>query len=190
MKTARACVVLLIAVFVLACSNKGPSPEVQAEGEAREAFARATALDAGARGALLVASRPDVLFEEGFSIVSYDPPNDYRNPAFRWMGQRGHVRLRGHADRPMTLKLTGWLHEKVIRTKAVVTLYLDGQLLHEVGAVENGHWWATVAVPPRMLHGSAWADLIIAVSAVSFHWSDPPALQVVVLSTLEWLETP
>jgi hypothetical protein len=191
MKTllARA-VVLLFVAFALACSNKGPKPEVQAENDAREAVGRAAVIDADGGRALAIGSRNNVLFEEGFSNVSYDPPNDFRNAAFRWMGQRGHVRLHVKGDRPMKLKVRGWLHEKVIRAKGVVTLYLNGELLYTTHAVEYEHWTVDIVVPTTMQHGPGWLDLILSVSAVAFHWSEPPALQVVVLNELEWSEMP
>lgn len=185
---AAAALLALAPLAGLSCSSKAPRPEVEAENASREAHGR-TAVEAEDAGrALGIGSRNDVLFEEGFSIVSYDPPNDYRNGAFRWMGQRGHVRLRGHGDHAMSLTLKGWLHELVIRAKGVVTVYLDGIRLFDTGAVEMGHWQAEVVVPSAILHGRGWSDLIITVSAVAFHWSEPPALQVVVLNALDWSE--
>lgn len=178
-----------IAALALGCSSKKPSPEVQAEATMREAFARAAAEDAGSGLARLVSSRNDVLFDEGFGVVSYDPPNDYRNPPFRWFGQRSHVRLHEHAGHAMSLELRGWLNEDVIRSKAVVTLYLNGVRLFDTGPVEKNHWTANYVVPAAMLR-TGWNDLVITLSAVGFHWSDPPTLAVAVLNSLEWSEIP
>ena len=186
---------LLAALFVtasaaLACSAKDSRYDPQATPAERERFAVNAALDAGSGGALAVGSRNDVLFEEGFSLVSYDPPDDYKNHAFRWMGQRGHVRLRAHSEHAMKLKLVGWVNEKAIRAKPVLTLYIDGQRIHTTDPVENGHWWIETVVPADMLRSSSWHDLLITLSAVAFHWSDPPTLTLAVLNTLEWTEVP
>jgi hypothetical protein len=187
MRSARAALLALFACLAVGCSNPRSKDDVHAEDERRAAFARKAALEGDAGSALLVASRPDVLFEEGFSIVTFDL---VRNAGFRWMGQRGHVRLKAHEGRPMLLKLTGWTNESVIRSKPIVAVYLNGQRILDTGPVEMGHWGGEVVVPGEILQGSSWRDLIITVSAVAFHWADPPALQVVVLNSLEWTESP
>ena len=187
----RLFVVAALVACVAACGNRERANEIEAETAARESFGRAIVIDAGAGRALGAASRSDVLFEDGFANLQYDPPDDYRNHAFRWMGQRGHVRLKSHGERPMKLKISGWLHEKVIRARPVVTLYVDGGRLYDTGAVpDDGLWGAEVTVGPGAMRGAQWIDLVITVSAVAFHWSDPPALNVVVVNRLEWSELP
>jgi hypothetical protein len=181
----------LLVMGTAACSTNEPRSDVQAENAARENHGRAVAIDAGAARALGVASRSDVIFDEGFGNVQYDPPDDYRNHAFRWMGQRGHIRLKSHGDRAMKLKVAGWLHEKVIRSKPVVTMFIDGSRIYDTGAVEeNGLWGAELVVGAGALRGSRWVDLVMTVSAVAYHWSDAPALMVVVVSNVEWSELP
>ncbi len=179
----------LVAVLLLplpSCAKANVSADMQREVDAREQLGRAVAVDAGASRALAVASRADVLFEEGFSNVEYDPPDDFRHHAFRWMGQRGHVRLKSHERRPMRLSVKGWLNEKVIRAKAVVTLYINGRRLGSSGAVEDGHWSLETVVPSSSQRTDGWLDLVVTVSAVAFHWSDAPTLRVVVVTGLEW----
>ena len=188
--TGSVALALLVASCAAGCSNKSRKAEAEAESAAREQFARTAVIDAGAARMLTVASRADVLFEEGFGIVSYDPPDDFHNAAFRWMGQRGHVRVHSHGDRAMHLKITGWLHEKVLRAKGVVSFYLDGRLIGDTGAVESGNWGFETVVPSAVVHGAGWMDLIIAVSTVAYHWSDPPELRVVVINDFEWWESP
>ncbi len=182
--------VLAAASLVWGCSSGRRKAEVKAETLAREAYAHAVAVDAGAGRMLPVASRTDVLFEEGFSNLSYDPPQDFRNSGFRWMGQRGHIRVRSHGDRPMRLKTFGWLHEKVIRAKGVVTIYVDGIRIADTGAVEKETWVLETVIPTDLLRGKEWLDVIITASAVSFHWAEPPALAVVALNSFEWTEIP
>lgn len=175
----------------LGCSGKSQSAEVRAEIEAREAFARAAVVDAGAGGALEVGSRSDVRFEDGFSIVSYDPPDDFlHGNAFRWMGQRSHVRVRAHHEHPMHLRIRGWLNEKVIRSKPVVAVYLDGQLLRDTGAVEEGFWVLETDVSGPMLHDLRWLDLVLTISTVAFQWAEPPDLRIAVLNSVQWTELP
>jgi hypothetical protein len=181
---------LMLAATALGCASKSRKAEAEAEATARDTFARAAVIDAGGGRALQVASRADVLFEDGFSIVSYDPPEDYHNAAFRWMGQRGHVRLHSHGDKPMHLAIRGWVNENVIRAKPVITVYLEGHRIWDTGAIENGAWGVDADVPPGMLRDSGWVDLIIGVSAVAFHWGEPPDLRVVVVNSLEWREAP
>ena len=181
---------LLVTVLAPACSTTEPNPAVQAEIASRESYAKALALDSGATTMLGVASRSNVLFEEGFSNIEYDPPNDFHNRAFRWMGKRGHIRLHSNGGRPATLKVTGWLHEKELRAKGVVALYLDGRYIRDTGAVEDGVWWIETLIQPELLRGARWHDLVITVSAVAYHWSDPPALHVVVINSVDWSEGP
>lgn len=179
---------LMVIVSPLGCSNVDSRSRVAREMEVREAVGRAAAVDAGAGRSLLVASREDVRFEAGFSVVEYDPPDDFRNHAFRWMGQRGSVRLRGHRSAAMRLTVNGWLNEKVIRSKGVITSYLNGWRLATTGAVENGHWFIATTVPVELTQKSEWLDLTMEVSAVAYHWSDVPALRVVVVTKLLWEE--
>lgn len=178
---------LLAGACALSCSANEPAP-VQVEIDARERFARAVALDAGSGRSLNVGSRADVLFEEGFSLVSYDPPDDFHNHAFRWMGPRGHLRLRSRGTHPMALEIVGYLNEKVIRSKAVVTAYLDGVPVAVAMAGEGGGWSINMVVPSERIRSTGWMDLFLTVSAVGFFWAEPPDLRVVVVSTVAWTE--
>lgn len=179
---------LLGAVCALSCAAKDPAPAVQAEIDARERFARAVALDAGSGRSLNVGSRGDVLFEEGFSLVSYDPADDFHNHAFRWMGSRGHVRLRSRRAGPMALEIEGYLNEKVIGSKPVVTAYLNGVPLVVTMAKEGGNWFINTVVREEHIRTREWMDLLLTVSAVGFFWAEPPDLRVVVVSKLAWSE--
>lgn len=188
----------LARLFVLACvaglldagcSAKEPKPEVAAESADRERVGHEAAIDAGAARELGIGSRNDVLFDEGFSIVSYDPPSSYKNHAFRWMGQRGHVRLHAPGHRPRLLKLVGWVDEHVIRTKPVLVLYLNGHRLFDMPPIEeHGHWHLETLVPAELMPKAGWYDLLITLNAVAFHWADPPKLSVAVLNDLQWTE--
>ncbi len=184
---------LASALVALGCS-KAPTDadaKIAAEAALREAYGRSVAIDAGAERMLKVASRTDVMFEEGFGMVLYDPPEDFHNHAFRWMGKNGHVRVRRHGDKAMKLLVKGWFHEKVIKTRPVITAYLDGQYLEESKRVADGpHWELEKIIPPWMFRDREWVDLNLLCNAVGFHWSDPPQLNVVVVYDFEWTELP
>lgn len=180
---------LPLALALSACSSK-TKPQVAAEAAKREAYAKAISLDAGSINSWNVSSTNEILYQEGFSILSHDPPEDFRNPAFRWMGQNAHVRLRSHGNRPMLLHLIGWVHKKVTMTRPTVAAYIDGQLVLATDAVApTGHFNKKEWIPAELLKDQEWVDLRITVSAVAFHWADPPDLRVVVLNELHWRET-
>lgn len=179
---------LTVPLVLVACGKPKSDPKLEQEIRERDDFARAVVVDAGASRALKVASRTDALFEEGFSAISYDPPDDWHNHAFRWMGQNGHVRLKMHGDRTMKIKLGGWVNEKVIRAKPVISAYIDGQFIGTTGAVESGHFFLEADVPSALARGKDWVDLNITSNAVAYHWGDPPDLKVIVFYNLEWYE--
>ena len=183
-------VALATIVLALSCAKKAPSPAALAERDAREAFARAASGDAGMGKRWNVSSSNDVSFEEGFSLLLHDPLDDPRGSAFRWMGQTGHVKLRRHPGQAMHLHVLGWCHVKEMRTRPVVSLYVDGRLLASSGVVdEGGAWGFDRTLTAAELPERDWVDLTIAVSAVGYHWSEPPELRVVALNTLTWTVT-
>lgn len=175
---------LLFAGGVLGCSKTRNDSE---EARKRNELVWAVALDAGSARALGVSSRPDILFEEGFSLISYDPPDDFHNHAFRWMGQNGHLRVRAHGPKPMKVGVFGWVNEKVIRAKPVMSLLVNGKLIATTGAVEDGHFQLEAVVDPELMPTS-WNDVNVTASAVGFHWADPPNLRVIVVYRFDWHE--
>ena len=181
------------AVLLTACSRRDGADPYAAEAVEREAFVR-SALDAGgASRALGVASTWDIQFEEGFSILSYeldskDGHADFKNHAFRWMGQHAHVRLKSHGARPMRLIVAGWMHHKVVGTRPVINLFIDGIHLGSTNPIrEDGHYWFEKVVPEWMIQ-RPWVDLVIQTTAVGFHWSDPPELRVLNVYKFAWTE--
>jgi hypothetical protein len=173
-----------------ACGGCSRASADISETRTREAAGRAFAIDAGADRMIKVASRADVMFELGFSMISYDPPDDFHNHAFRWMGKNGHVRLHAHGDKNMRLMVGGWVNEKVIRSKPVISLYLDGMLVGTTGAIEGGHWRVERILTPDWFRGREWLNLNVLCNAIAWHWSDPPKLNVIVLYDFEWTEAP
>ncbi len=164
-----------------------------ADVKAREAFAKKAVFEEDAGRMWNVASTSEVQFEQDFSIIMYDPPDDFRAHAVRWMGQNAHVRLKTHGPKKMKLVIKGWVNEKVLRTHPVITLYIDGQYLPyyypaKVEAIKD-HYWIEAEVPARMLQRE-WVDLNIRLNSIGWHWSEPPNLQVAVLYGFSWEEAP
>src|SRR5687767_13718574 len=144
------CVASLLAL--MACSK--PYDD-SADVKEREAFARKTALAADAGRMWGVSSTSEVQFEQDFSPISYDPPDDFRAHAFRWMGQNAHVRLKTRGNKPMRILLKGWVNESALRTHPIFNLYIDGQPLEQaypkkVEAIKD-HYWIEAKVPEWML---------------------------------------
>ncbi|HVJ92073.1 MAG TPA: hypothetical protein VM580_19865 [Labilithrix sp.] len=177
------------ALALLGCEKKPIPEEIATEIARREALAKRVLLEADAGRALGMSSRSDVVFEDGFSRLLFDPPDDYHNHAFRWMGTSSHARLRTHGDRRMKLRAVGWVDEKVLRTHPVLTAYIDGRVLGiPVPPIDNGFYWFEAEVPPDMLAGKEWVDLNMVLSSVAFHWHDPPNLAVAVVFRFDWEE--
>jgi hypothetical protein len=169
------------------CSRSDGADPHAAEIATREAFAKRALEDAHAGRALGVSSTSEIQFEEGFSILSYDPPDDFHNHAFRWMGQNAHIRLKSHGKRAMKLVVVGWTNEKVIRAKPVMNLFIDGQFIATTNEIRDGHYWIETVVPEWVFR-RPWVDLIIRTNAVGFHWGDPPELKVALVYRFGWTE--
>jgi hypothetical protein len=167
-----------------ACDSPADRDRVLEERWRRNQFARDTLLASDAGRQLRVASGPTYMFEEGFSAVLTDPPDDYHAHAFRWMGKQGHVRLH-RQDTLSILSVAGWVNEKVLRTKPVITAYLDGQVLGTTGSIENGHFRLELTVPTQQMTRE-WMDLTLQCNTVAFHWSEPPELRVIVVYEFAW----
>lgn len=184
------CTLAMVAVaLVAAACAKERSPAVREEVARRDAYAHALAVDAGIESSWRVSSRTEILFQEGFSLIEHDPPGDFRNNGFRWMGPRGRIRVKSHGDRPMRLRLHGWAHEKEIKARPVISVYVDGRLVADTGAVpEDGLWGIDVVVPAELLRDRDWVDVSIRASAVAYHWAEPPDLRVIVLGGVFWEE--
>ena len=181
---------LSLPLLLLGCS-KAPDQATLDEIKRRDEFTKNILRDGGGIAATWVGSNANVQFMEGFSLVEFDPADDWRKGARRWMGQKGHVRLRTEGGSPMYLKITGWVNEGVIKVKPTMSVYIDGQPVlprEPTGKVDDpGHffYWET-DVPPETFHGREWVNLDIVWNAVAFHWADPPELKVIILSELTW----
>ena len=66
----------LVAVLLASGCTSRDRSEVAREIADRERYAAAMLVDAGALSALHVSSSSNVRFEEGFSLIQFDPPDD------------------------------------------------------------------------------------------------------------------
>jgi hypothetical protein len=177
---------ITLSLFATGCRK---STKTKNEIVRRQEFARAIMLDAGAGSALAVGSSNELHFEEGFSTVQLDPPEDFRNHAFRYMAQKGRVRIHAHGDKPMHLKVGGWVNEKVLKTKPRVSVTIAGQAVGGTSVLDDtGVFKVDTVVPGAVLHEREWVDLEIDLSAVAFHWGEPPDLKVALIFELAWYE--
>ncbi len=181
-----------IAALALGCSRTQDDPYAD-EVHAREAFVKKSLDEADAGRALSVASTPEIQFEEGFGVLSFekDPDDGHEsitNHAFRWMGQVAHVRLKTKGARPMHLTMQGWAHHKVIATRPVVTVFIDGVYVASTPAIgEDGHYMIDQVIPEWALR-RPWVDLVVRTNAVGFHWGDVPELRVLNVYRFTWTE--
>ena len=178
---------LVLAPLLLLASCSKPYDDSE-EVKTREVFAKARMLEADAGRAWGLSSKSDAQFEQGFSQIQYDPPEDFRNHAFRWMGQNAHIRLKRHGSKPMRLLMVGWVNEHAMRTKPILTAYIDGVPIKALPPITD-HYWLEVVIPPEQLTRE-WVDLNVRLSSVSWHWADPPNLLVALLYRFEWGEAP
>jgi hypothetical protein len=184
----------LLSANAIACSKSGEDPYA-AETAQREAFAKARLEEVDAGRAWGVSSTSEIQFDEGFGMLSYDPPDQTKSPsfynhAFRWMGQNAHIRLKAHGTHPMKVVVAGWLHENVTRTRPVINVFVDGYYAGSSGLVEKaGHYWIDLTIPSWMFR-RPWVDLTLRTNAVGFHWGDPPQLNVALVYKFSWTEAP
>ena len=189
----------LVLLSLAACSSRRAPTEEQVR---RDAFVESLIAREHTGAAHGVSSRPDVRFEWGFSVIEYDattpgepkkpsdddPPKLIRSRAYRWMGQHAVIRVKSHGDKPMHLKLTGWVSPHLLRTMPTVTLYVDGQYLAYTVPVSWGGYGIEVVVPREMLAGADWVTLDLQLSSIGWHWAEPPGLQVALVDDVEWSE--
>lgn len=188
---------LTFAALSSGCSRSDKLAPYASEIAEREAFAKNVLVDAGASRALGVSSTAEIQFDEGFGILSFDPPGDLLpdggiaphlfNHAFRWMGQNATARLKTRGGKAMKLLVAGWAHHGVIQAKPVISAYIDGHYIDSVGPIEAGHYWLETVVPPSVMRRE-WVDLTLRTNAVGFHWSDVPELNVLNVYRFEWTE--
>lgn len=135
-------------------------------------------------------STTEIQFDEGFSILSYEPAEIFPpvKNAFRWMGQRAHVRVKAHDGKAMKILLAGWAHLQMLKTHPVMDFFIDGFYVGSSKPIEKEHYWIDDITVPAWAVRRPWVDLEIRTNAVAFHWGDPPTLRVLLTYRFEWKE--
>lgn len=141
-----AAIATAVAVLGAGCA-KSESPARLEEAALRQAAARAFAADAGSSENWNVSNTDEINFADGFTAIQHDGKLGFRDRGFRWMGQRGTVRLKTHRGRAMRLFIYGWANVKVLQTRPVLTAYMDGRMIGTSPATEEGHWGSTRCSP-------------------------------------------
>jgi len=153
----------LAAVALVGCAPK-QQPE---ETRLREEFMR-TFLEAhGGERAWQLSLNRDVIFGSGFCPVEMDVRDGTFVHAHRWMGPRGHLRLKGHGNRAMRFAFAGVPAPRRDHGPPTATLAVDDVPFDVTEAIdqrlEYGHVFA-----PNVIGGAEWIDLTIAMST----WGD------------------
>jgi len=185
MRAERAAVAVCVA---LACACKAP-PDTHEEVQRRDAFARAVAFDAGARG-IALANAPDLRYESGFSDVLYDEemlekcwPSQsdlqcarrwmfagYRKTPFRWLGAHAFLRVRTHGTKPMRFVVHGFVDQAALHTTPYLSAYVDGSVLATVDVQpSDGSFLLDGVVGADRLAGREWVGVTLDLSTVAWH---------------------
>ncbi len=168
-------------------SDSTPPKHYTADEErtARDTFLKSLAEREGTQEAYGLTSREDVRFEEGFSPLEFDPPGDVRKHAFRWVGQKAHVRLKSHGDKPSHLLIGGWSDQKNLMTHATLRVTINGHILASNVATTDGGIGADLTVDASTLEGREWSDLYLEVTTLYYDW-EPKNYRAILISKLTW----
>lgn len=159
--------------IALALGCRGDVPP-SAERTAREAFVRALVEREGLRPTWLLASRGDVLLEEGLGPLEVDPPH-------RAMGRRVRLRVRGDGATDMRLAVRGRADVARLFHQPRLSVTVDGTEAHAALVEPDGRFTVETRVPRRAQHG--WIDVYLVLSSVH----DPMrTADVAQLEAIEW----
>jgi hypothetical protein len=184
----------IAALALIACS--GISPAAEREAKARDEFIRRLAEREGIPDAWTLLSRHDVIFEDGFSYMTFEDPNAHelewyevctgcrpiRGRPVKWMNRRAHFRLRGDAD--MRLEIEGRVLTRTIFTRPRVEVMVEGLELGSFVVGEDGRFHVDAIVPRSALDG--WTDAYVTISSVSEPWREPADLRAATIERLHW----
>ncbi len=186
----RLVLVLALAALATGCSRKESSGRAE-EAARRDALARALSSDAGSSSAWNVSCSDEVIYADGFTLIQHDGSEGFRGRAFRWMGQRGTVRLKSHGSRPMRLFMYGWANVKALQTTPTLTAYIDGRIVGTTTPPsDTGLWGIDAIVPSGYLEGHDWVELTVTSSTIAWPWVDVPYVTVIAFNSLSWTEPP
>jgi hypothetical protein len=173
-----------------------PALDLSDEPIARVEFLRQLSERLGVPDAWSLLDRHDVRFEDGFSPIAFENPDDHiiewyetcsgcvpmRGQPVRWINRRAHLRVRG--DQDMRLVLDGRIAVKTIYTRPRVEVMIDGRDLGSWVVEADGWFHLEATVAAAALDG--WTDLYITVSSVSEPWREPGDLRAAELDVVRW----
>ena len=180
----------------LGASRGAVSPPAAPEAQRREEFLRRLSEQEHLPEAWSLLSRHDFRYEEGFSPIAYENPDDHsfefyeactgcrpmKGQPVRWVGRRAHLRVRG--DVPMKLQLDGRVAVKTIFTRPRVEVMVGGLVLGSWVVGEDGRFHVDATVPSTALDG--WTDAYITFSSVAEPWREPGDLRAAALERVRW----
>jgi hypothetical protein len=176
----RAAVGIALGLLAIGCGRDAP---VTDETRARERYVLELAVREGLVDAWSLASRSDLQFEDGFAPVELVDPlaraawwderartySTGRAQPVRWMGARGHLRVRGKGDH--RLEIRGWADVTGLRTRPVVSASIDGMEFHSTLVDDAGYFLIDATIPGSRLTG--WSDIYLTMSSIDNQFQDP-----------------
>ena len=178
---------LVLGQALLACRSERTTSTQQEVGDRNRLIEKEAALIKADR-AFWVSNRPEIRFLWGFSLISYDPKDDFHNRAFRWIGAKSVLSLRSSSV-PMQLQINGWVDNNALRTKPTLSLYVDKRILATTEPLD-GIFEIKALIPPEWMQNADFTKVEVVLSSVAFHWVDPPELKVALFTHVSWRPTP
>jgi hypothetical protein len=155
------------------------------EVRARERFIHDLAVREELIDAWSLQSRATIQFEDGFARVEeIDPavplPSWHEVPHacvsmpgkfVRYMGPRGHIRVRADGPYAMHLVIRGRVDLGQLFTRPLVTASFDGLELHAALVDPAGYFTIEATIPRERI--AEWSDVYVMLSSVHEPWRDP-----------------
>ena len=175
--------------------------DAEPEPAARERFVHDLLVREGLGDTWAIMGRADVVFADGWSRVL--PPDPELVPrwrgfaatvpsrsarAVRWLGVRGHVRVRADAPRPHRLRVWGAVDRVALFTRPRLTVTFDGRELDSRLVAADGAFMVEAVIPGEQLEG--WSDVYLTLSSVSEPWREPERLRLARVEGVTWEPAP
>lgn len=180
-------------VVLVACGHR---TELSEQGQAREAYVRGLAEREGLVGLWSLASRRDVIFDEGVTDIEVDQPGSDapvpapsaavvpRGEARRWIGRRVRILVHGDGSSDMRLELHGKADLERLFTRPRIAVSFDGAELYSALVEPDGRFAIHATVPRSALDG--WSDVYIVLSSIHEPFRKPELLRVAQLDRVIW----
>jgi|GEM_PF-3061889 len=175
-----------LTLALAAAAGCGSDHAPSSENLAREAYVAQLATREGVTGEWRLASRGDLVFEEGWSrMVRVEPELALGSSSpvpIRWIGPSAHARIRGRSD--MQLRIWGRVDRAAIFTRPRVSLMVAGIELASRLVADDGSFVVETVVPATWVTG--WTELYLSLSSVGEPWRDPAVTKVARVEGVVW----